>query len=154
MADDIWVYDFKTKELENITNNPALDIIPMWTGNRIYFLSDRDENKRMNLYVYDLNNKETRRLPISKNSTSNSLPWAKAIVFENGGYIYRLDLEKERTKKIPVTIADDMLAGRSKMAKVGKDTPTMRSLPMEGGRFRCPGRNIRGSGSNTGIPET
>ena len=30
MADDIWIYDFATKKIENITNNPALDIIPMW----------------------------------------------------------------------------------------------------------------------------
>ncbi len=54
MADDIWIYDFATKKTEDITNNPAQDIIPMWSGNRIYFLSDRDETKRMNLYVYDL----------------------------------------------------------------------------------------------------
>ncbi|MCK7483017.1 MAG: hypothetical protein M0C28_42275 [Candidatus Moduliflexus flocculans] len=43
MADDIWIYDFATKTVENITANPALDIIPMWSGDRIYFLSDRDD---------------------------------------------------------------------------------------------------------------
>jgi len=46
--------DFETKKTENITDNEAQDIIPMWNGNKIYFLSDRDELKRMNLYVYDL----------------------------------------------------------------------------------------------------
>ncbi|HEV3205007.1 MAG TPA: protease, partial [Gemmataceae bacterium] len=54
MVDDIWIYDFQTKKIENITNNDASDIIPMWSGTKIYFLSDRDANKRMNLYVYDL----------------------------------------------------------------------------------------------------
>ncbi len=54
MADDVWIYDFATKRTENVTDNPAQDIIPMWKGDRIYFLSDRDENKRMNLFVYDL----------------------------------------------------------------------------------------------------
>ena len=84
-ADDIWIYDFKTKALENITNNPALDIIPMWTGNRIYFLSDRDENKRMNLHVYDLGTKETKKLTnfIEFDIKFPSLG-PKAIVFENG----------------------------------------------------------------------
>ncbi|MCI0493451.1 protease, partial [candidate division KSB1 bacterium] len=48
MADDIWIYNFRTKKIENITNNPASDIIPMWNGDRIYFLSDRDQHKRMN----------------------------------------------------------------------------------------------------------
>ena len=62
MADDIWIYDFDAKTVENVTANPALDIIPMWSGDRIYFLSDRDENKRMNLYVYDLASKATRQL--------------------------------------------------------------------------------------------
>jgi tricorn protease len=46
MADDIWIYDFDTKKTENITDNPGLDIIPMWSGKKIYFVSDRDENKR------------------------------------------------------------------------------------------------------------
>src|SRR5262245_53245501 len=41
MADDIWVYDFDKKTTENITNTDAQDIIPMWHGDRIYFLSDR-----------------------------------------------------------------------------------------------------------------
>ena len=62
MADDIWIYDFETKKIENITNNPAQDIIPMWSGNKVYFLSDRDEKKRMNLFVYDFTTKETRSL--------------------------------------------------------------------------------------------
>ena len=61
MADDIWVYDFATKKIENITNNPALDIIPMWSGDQIYFISDRDDAKRMNLYVYNLKTKQTRQ---------------------------------------------------------------------------------------------
>jgi tricorn protease len=51
MADDIWIFDLNTRKIENITNNPACDIIPMWSGNKIYFLSDRDENKRMNMYM-------------------------------------------------------------------------------------------------------
>ncbi len=58
MADDVWIYDFQTKKTENITDNPAQDIIPMWHGNKIYFLSDRDKNKRMNLFVYDLKTKK------------------------------------------------------------------------------------------------
>ena len=34
MADDVWIYDFKSKKIENITNNNAQDIFPMWVGNR------------------------------------------------------------------------------------------------------------------------
>ena len=119
MADDVWIYDFETKKLENITNNPAQDIIPMWSSNRIYFLSDRDENKKMNLYVYGLESKETRSLTNFKEFDIKFPSLGpKAIVFENGGHIYRFDLDQEEAVKVPVIIADDMNSGRSKIVKV------------------------------------
>ena len=62
MADDVWLYDFKTRATTNLTNNAALDIIPMWKGNKIYFVSDRDESFRMNLYSYDLGTRQTKKL--------------------------------------------------------------------------------------------
>src|SRR5262245_39892865 len=46
MADEIWIHDFETKKTDKITDDPACDVFPMWSGNRIYFLSDRDEAKR------------------------------------------------------------------------------------------------------------
>ena len=39
MADDIWIYDFKTKQTEQITSNIFQDIFPMWHGDKIYFAS-------------------------------------------------------------------------------------------------------------------
>jgi tricorn protease len=106
-ADDIWIYDFTTKSITNITNNPAQDIIPMWSGNKIYFASDRDEIKKMNLYSYDLTTKETKKLT---NFTEYDVKFPSlgnnAIVFENGGYIYKLDLASDsrgfgnRTRRI------------------------------------------------------
>ncbi len=46
-ADDVWIYDTKTEKTENITNNPAQDIFPMYYQDKIYFFSDRD--RTMNL---------------------------------------------------------------------------------------------------------
>src|SRR5437867_10927980 len=61
MADDVWIYDFKTGATQNLTNNPAQDICPMWApDNKIYFISDRDN--RMNLFVVDPVTKETKQL--------------------------------------------------------------------------------------------
>lgn len=121
MADDIWIFDFKTKTIENITNNPANDIIPMWYGNKIYFISDRDENKRMNLYVYDLTSRQTKKLTDYKDfdikfpSLGN-----KAIVYENGGYIYKMDLDSEKSEKVKIKIAEDFVSGRSLLEDVSK----------------------------------
>ncbi len=119
MADDIWIYDFATKRTENVTDNPAQDIIPMWKGDRIYFLSDRDENKRMNLFVYDLDTKETRKLTeFSDFDIKFPSLGVDAIVFENGGYIYRFDLGTEECKKVDISIQEDLVGGRGGLVSV------------------------------------
>ncbi|MFH2004385.1 MAG: S41 family peptidase, partial [Bacteroidota bacterium] len=121
MADDIWIYDFRTKKTENITKNSAQDIIPMWSGSKIYFLSDRDENKRMNLYVYDLNTTQTKQLTQFKDFDIKFPSLGQnVIVFEYGGYIYKFDLATEKYDKVPITIADDMVSGRTQLIDASK----------------------------------
>lgn len=122
MADDVWIYDFETKKIENITDNPAQDIIPMWCGNKIYFLSDRGDYQRMNLYVYDLTTKQTRQLT---NLTDYDIKFPslgkEAIVFEYCGNIYRFDLTTEQASKVSIKIADDMVNGRNEIKDVSKN---------------------------------
>lgn len=123
-ADDIWVFDFATKKHENITNDSAQDIFPMWTGNKIYFISDRDgrdKNKRLNLYSYDLTIKETKQhtfftdFDIKFPSLGND-----TIVFENGGFIYRFDLKSEKENKVSIQINEDFDIGRGGIIDVSK----------------------------------
>jgi tricorn protease len=122
MADEVWLYDFRTKKTTNLTNNSAQDIIPMWKGNRIYFLSDRDTHKRMNLYVYDLDDKRTRQLTRFTDFDIKFPSLGKdAIVFEYGGYIYRFDLSPEKCTKVPVRILEDGALGRTDVRDVRKN---------------------------------
>lgn len=118
-ADDIWIYDFNSKTTTNITNHPAQDIVPMWYGNKIYFISDREQ--RMNLYVYDIETRETRKLThfVDFDIKFPSLG-DTAIVFENGGYIYRFDLNSERAEKVTIYLQEDMDSGRSSLVAVSK----------------------------------
>src|SRR5678810_586590 len=51
-APDIWVFDLGKNTAENITKNDANDELPMWAGKKLYFLSDRDQNERANIWVY------------------------------------------------------------------------------------------------------
>ncbi|MBM4028835.1 MAG: protease, partial [Planctomycetes bacterium] len=119
MADDIWVYDFDTKTTENITNHPALDIIPMWHGDRIFFLSDRDGHTRMNLFVYDTKSKETRKLTnFSEFDVKFPSLGPNAIVFENGGYVYRYDIARGECAKVDISIEDDLQGGRGGLVSV------------------------------------
>jgi len=120
MTDDIWIYDFASKKTENITQNEAGDIFPMWSGGTIYFLSDRDDNKRMNLYAYDLKTKQTRALTrFADFDVKFPSLGPTAIVFENGGYVYRFDLASEKAVKVPIIIEDDQVSARSKIVNVG-----------------------------------
>ncbi|MBN2320125.1 MAG: PD40 domain-containing protein, partial [Acidobacteria bacterium] len=120
-ADDIWIYDFDTKQTVNITDNPAQDIIPMWAGDRIYFISDREKSGRFNLYVYEISSKNTRKLTDFKDFDIKFPSLGdRAIVFENGGYIYRFDLESRKAEKVPVLIADDQVSGRGGRINTGE----------------------------------
>jgi tricorn protease len=122
MADDVWIYDFTTKKTVNITENSAQDIMPMWYGDRIYFLSDRDTSRRINLFVIDLGERSTRQLTqfMEFDIKFPSLG-DRAIVFENGGWIYRFDLATEKTYKVSIRILEDRAAARSELSNVSKN---------------------------------
>ncbi len=119
MADDIWIYDFKTKQTENITGSPTQDIFPMWNNDKIYFVSERE--RPTNLYCYDLNTKETRKVTDFK-EFDIKFPsiGGNAIVFENGGFIYLFDLTTQKTQKVTIRIANDFITGRSMLKDASK----------------------------------
>ncbi len=114
MADDIWIFDFDSKEVINVTNNPAQDIVPMWIGDEIFFLSDRD--RTMNLFVY---NTKTKNIEKVTNYTDYDIKFPSfdqnTIVFEKGGYLYAFDVKTRTARKINITIADDQNYSRSAM---------------------------------------
>ncbi len=112
MADDISIFDFESKEIKTITNNNSQDIIPMWIGDEIYYLSDRD--RTMNLFVYNLKTQETTKLT---NFTDYDIKFPtfnnSAIVFEQAGYIQKFDIKTKQVAKIPITIVDEFAWSRS-----------------------------------------
>lgn len=128
MADDIWIYDPAKGTVENITNNVAQDIIPMWIGNEIYFISDRDNT--MNLFAYNTTTKQTRKVTDFKDydikfPSSNG----KTIVFENGGYIYRFDPAKGTPEKVDITLTSDNTLARKELKKVEGDITSFAISP-------------------------
>jgi tricorn protease len=138
MADDIWIYDFKSKQIENITNNLAQDIFPMWAGNKIYYCSDRD--RTMNLFVYDRDKKTTTKVT---NFTEFDIKFPSlgdnGIVFENGGFLYFFDFATQKEVKINVRIADDQITGRNGFRDASKFINSS-SLSPDGKRVAFDGR--------------
>lgn len=120
MADDVWIIDLKTGALENITNNDAQDIMPMWAPDgRIFFASDRDG--KLNLYSYDSRTKQTTQHTTFKDfdvkfpSLGNG-----GIVFEQAGMIWHFDLKTGKTRQVPVTVREDFAIARGGLVNVTK----------------------------------
>jgi tricorn protease len=129
MADDVWIYDFKTGATENLTNNPAQDICPMWgPDNHIYFISDRDG--RMNLFSIDLTSKQTKQLTTFKDFDIKFPSIGKdSIVFEEAGYIWRYDLASGQATPLPIEVKEDFASGRSALVDASKHTESISLAP-------------------------
>ncbi|MSR52554.1 MAG: protease [Gemmataceae bacterium] len=121
MCDEIWTYDFKTRATEQLTKDNASDIIPMWLGNAIYFLSDRDENKKFNIWRLDPKTKEATQITkFTEFDCKFPSRGDAAIVFENGGLIYRLDPKTEKAEKVSIRILEDSAGARGSLTNVSK----------------------------------
>ncbi len=108
-AEDIWIYDLEKDTSKRITDFPGTDRIPHWYKNKIYFASDRD--MVLNIYEYDLATGDTKQ--ITRHSEFDVM-WPSGenglLVYENGGYIYKLNLDSGRSEKITVDLQFDNYA--------------------------------------------
>lgn len=120
MADDIRIFDFKTKKVTKITDNVAQDMFPMWIGEEIYFVSDRD--RIANIFVYNTSSSTTSKVT---NFTEYDVKFpshsGNQITFENAGYIYVMDAVSKTPKKLSIIVADDVQAGRSSEKDASKN---------------------------------
>ena len=140
----LWTARERLAGFEDITNNPAQDIIPMWApNNRIYFLSDRlaDGAKRLNLYSYDLATKATvqhthfKDFDIKFPSLGGGV-----IVFEEAGYIWAFDTKTGAAKRLPIVVRDDFVTARPALMNVSKFVESV-DLSPDGQRLLFAGAN-------------
>ena len=103
---DVWVYDLARNTSEPITDTTAQDMLPVWLGDTIYYLSDRDWT--MNLFAYDTRTRRTRKVT---NHTDYDALWPSGngdrLVYESGGYVYRLDGGGGRPERVPIRVYGD-----------------------------------------------
>ncbi|MHC4572929.1 MAG: S41 family peptidase, partial [Planctomycetota bacterium] len=122
MASDIWLYDFIRNTSEKITDFEGTDAVPMWHKNRIYFLSDRDERKKLNIWAYELKRKRFRQVT---KFAEYDVKWPSlgpdAIVFENGGRLYLLDLASKKSRPVSIQVPADLPEIRTKLKDVSEN---------------------------------
>jgi hypothetical protein len=102
----IAIYDLERNRYQELPRVAANDVCPMWHGGSIYFASDRD--RTMNLYRYDLASKRTDQLTsYTEWDVENPSLGADAIVYENGGWLYSLDLKNHSVRQVPVSLPEE-----------------------------------------------
>ena len=120
-APDIWLFDLKTLSSENITNNIASDELPMWVGDKIYFLSDQGSAQRYNIWVYDTRTKASKQVThFTDFDVHFPSDGPSDIVFEAGGKIQLLDLATEQVREIAIDIVSDQMTLKTHKESVEK----------------------------------
>jgi tricorn protease len=113
---DLWIYDFKADTFTKITDWEGNDTWPMWTGNRVYFASDRVGGVN-NIFYYDLDTKETKQVT---NFDAHGVTWpsmssdGSKIVFERDARLYVLDTatgaNHEVVVRAPIDARSDLVS--------------------------------------------
>ncbi|MDH5580226.1 MAG: peptidase S41, partial [Betaproteobacteria bacterium] len=111
MNSDIWIFDLQSMASQNITNNDANDELPMWSGDKIYYISDAGTDLRYNLWVYNITDATTKQLTFfTEYDVHYPSIGPDEIVFEAGGNLYLMDLTSGMQKEILIEVVTDLMA--------------------------------------------
>ncbi len=119
LAQQLFTYDFNTRELKQLTTWSGTNTSPMWYGNHIYYLSDQDAHRRANIWVLDTDTKQIREVT---HFTDYDIDFpalgGDAIAFQQGGKLFRLNLPGEQLTEVPLSMPDDGPRSRPHVADV------------------------------------
>jgi tricorn protease len=119
MNPDIWLFDLQHLTAKNLTASPAAESIPMWHQDTLYFLSDRDENKKANLWAYDFKREKFRQVTFFKDYDVHfPSVGPNDIVFEYAGRLYLLDLATEKYAPVDLTVLTDRATLKPRLENV------------------------------------
>ncbi len=113
---------------EKIPRTDSNDIYPMWIGDKIYFLSDR--NGPMTLFRYDPKSKVVTELIKNTGKDINSATSGPGgIIYEQFGKIYIYDLASSKSSQIPIDLAADLSEVRPHLQNVAREIRGARISP-------------------------
>jgi len=130
----IWLYTFSDQSVKKIPQPEGRcnDVNPMWIGDKIYFLSDR--NGEFNLFEYDVTTEKIEQRTILTDFPVLDAALANGqIVYEQAGYLHLYDIVTNQTKKLTVGVATDLPELRERYVK-GADYIRSGSLSPSGAR--------------------
>ena len=113
----ISVMNLADNSVEKLPWNNSNDTEPMWIGNTIYFLSDR--NHTMNLFSYRTDTKQVTQLTQHDDfDIMTASAGADAVVYEQAGYIHLVDAKSGKSTRLNIEATGDLPWARPQFKKV------------------------------------
>lgn len=110
MASDIWLFNLKTKKSRQITDWEGTDSFPMWSGSRVFYLSDAGKEAKLNLWSFDVQSGERKQVT---KFDEYDVKWPSAgpgpngqgeIVFQYGADLHVLNCATGEDSIVSVTV--------------------------------------------------
>jgi tricorn protease len=102
----VWIVDLKTFDLVSPPWTDSKDVDPVWLGNTVYFISDRDGVA--NVWSYDTTSKALAQQTKFRDFDVKALDaGGGAVVFEQGGWIHLLEPATGQSKMLTIKAAGD-----------------------------------------------
>jgi tricorn protease len=117
-AKPIWIANLADSSIEaKIPRDNSNDFNPMWVGDTVYFLSDR--NGPVTLFSYDIRSKKVTQLVKNDGLDFKSASAGpNAIVYEQFGSLHLLDLKSHHVRNVEIGIAGDLAEVRPHFQKI------------------------------------
>lgn len=107
-------------EERHLPNERTTDTQPLWLGQRIYFLSDRDWT--MNLWAYDPATEKLSQLTHYDDADVKSLSGHDdTLVFERNGYLHLFGLESGEAQRVKIRVLGDFPWMETRWEDVSQD---------------------------------
>ena len=128
-AQDLYIVDLATLDLTPVAHSVRTERDPMWIGNAVYFVSDRDGT--LNLYRYDIASQKVDELT---HETVWDVRWASSdnaskIVYELDGELHVYDTAAAKDTKLAITVPDDGLNTRPSRYPAWRNIETFELSP-------------------------
>ncbi len=130
----IWIVNLKTLDLVKVPRDNSNDSNPVWSGNSVYFLSDR--NGPVSLFRYDIASKEVSQVaPNSSYDLKSVQAGPGGLVYEQFGSIHLVDTASNNADRaVPIQIHGELANLAPHIATVRPDEIKNAALSPTGAR--------------------
>ncbi|HKQ89076.1 MAG TPA: protease, partial [Blastocatellia bacterium] len=116
--DVIWIARLSDSSIEKLPREKSNDRYPIWIGDKIYFLSDR--NGGYSLFSFDTKSKKVTELVKNNGLDIKSASAGPGVIaYEQFGSIHLYDIKSNKSQKVNIRVAADVVTVRPRFEKVG-----------------------------------